>query len=79
MMSEEYTVVIGGLLMGLNVIDYSISLPGEEFDKSVSSCFHSHSVHESFHSQPGVLNLSLFLRDGNYLAKASEAEEAIEE
>lgn len=37
MMSEEYTVVISGQLMGLNVIDYSISLSGEDFDKSVSS------------------------------------------
>ena len=37
MMTEECTVVISGLLMGLNVIDYSISLTGEEFDKAVSN------------------------------------------
>ena len=36
MMSEECTVVIAGLLMGLNVIDYTISLSGEDFDKPVS-------------------------------------------
>ena len=37
MLSEECTVLIAGLLMSLNVIDYSISLSGEEFDKSVSN------------------------------------------
>ena len=36
MRSEECTVVISGLLMGLNVIDYSLSMKGEDFDKAVS-------------------------------------------
>ncbi len=36
MLTDECTVVISGLLMGLNVIDYSISLIGEDFDKAVS-------------------------------------------
>ena len=35
MLSEECAIVISGLLMGLNVIDYSISVKGEEFDKPV--------------------------------------------
>ena len=28
--------VLAGLLMGLNAIDYNMTLSGEEFDKSVS-------------------------------------------
>ena len=36
MLTDECTVVISGLLMGLNVIDYSISLAGDEFDRAVS-------------------------------------------
>ena len=36
MMSEECTVIISGLLMGLNVIDYSLSMKGEDFDRAVS-------------------------------------------
>lgn len=35
MLSEECSIVISGLLMGLNVIDYSVSVKGEEFDKPV--------------------------------------------
>jgi RUN and FYVE domain-containing protein 1 len=61
MLSEECTVVISGLMMGLNVIDYSMSLSADDFDRS-----------------PGVLNLSLFLRDGNYLEKAPEVDEGEE-
>ena len=38
MSTDESTVLISGLLMSLNVIDYSISLSGEEFDKPVSIC-----------------------------------------
>ena len=38
MCADECTVLISGLLMSLNVIDYSISLNGEEFDKPVSVC-----------------------------------------
>ena len=34
MMSEEGGVM-SGLLMGLNAIDYNMTLAGEEFDKSV--------------------------------------------
>jgi hypothetical protein len=36
MLSEECTVVISGLMMGLNVIDYSMSLSADDFDRSVS-------------------------------------------
>lgn len=36
MLTDECTVVISGLLMGLNVIDYSMSLTGEELDRAVS-------------------------------------------
>ena len=38
MLTDECTVVISGLLMGLNVIDYSVSLTGEDFDRAVSTC-----------------------------------------
>ncbi|XP_003383169.1 PREDICTED: RUN and FYVE domain-containing protein 2-like [Amphimedon queenslandica] len=55
MCTDECTVLISGLLMSLNVIDYSISLNGEEFDKPT-----------------GVFDLSLFLKDGNYLEKTAE-------
>ena len=37
MMLNEEGVVISGLLMGLNCIDYNVLLRGEEFDKSVRS------------------------------------------
>ena len=39
MLTDECTVVISGLLMGLNVIDYSVSLTGEDFDRAVSLRF----------------------------------------
>lgn len=32
----EEGVVISGLLMGLNAIDYNVHMKGEDFDKSVS-------------------------------------------
>ena len=32
----EEGVVISGLLMGLNAIDYNVHMKGEEFDRSVS-------------------------------------------
>ena len=35
MVSEEGQVMTG-LLMGLNAIDYNMTLPGESFDRSVS-------------------------------------------
>ena len=35
MVSEEGQV-LSGLLMGLNAIDYNMTMPGEEFDRSVS-------------------------------------------
>ena len=34
-MNEE-GVVIGGLLMGLNVIDYNVIMKGEDYDRPVS-------------------------------------------
>ena len=36
MMMREEGVVVGGLLMGLNALDYNVLLKGEEFDRSVS-------------------------------------------
>lgn len=51
MMCEE-GVVVSGLLMGLNALDYNVLLKGEEFDQSV-----------------GVIDLSRYLKDGNYLGK----------
>ncbi len=36
LMCEE-GVVISGLLMGLNAIDYNVLIRGEDFDKSVSA------------------------------------------
>ena len=32
----EEGVVLSGLLMGLNAIDYNVHMRGEEFDRSVS-------------------------------------------
>ena len=43
MMCEE-GVVISGLLMGLNAIDYNVLLRAEEFDKSVSLLVHTHTI-----------------------------------
>lgn len=56
LMCEE-GVVISGLLMGLNAIDYNVLIRGEDFDKSV-----------------GVLDLSQYLRDGNYLKEPNSPE-----
>ena len=36
MMLSEETVVVCGLLMGLNALDYNVMMKGEDFDKSVS-------------------------------------------
>ena len=36
MMLSEDAVVVCGLLMGLNALDYNVMISGEEFDKSVS-------------------------------------------
>jgi hypothetical protein len=36
MMLSEDVVVVCGLLMGLNALDYNVMMSGEEFDKSVS-------------------------------------------
>ena len=79
MISEECTVVIAGLLMGLNVIDYTISLSGEDFDKSVSYHLLLSVTDHTPIIQSGVLDLSLFLKDGNYLEKAPEGEEEKEQ
>ena len=35
LMVREEGQVLAGMLVGLNVIDYNMTLPGEEFDKSV--------------------------------------------
>ena len=35
MLSEE-AIVVCGLLMGLNALDYNVMMSGEDFDKSVS-------------------------------------------
>ena len=35
-MMSESVVVIPGLLMGLNVIDYTVMMKGDEFDQAVS-------------------------------------------
>ncbi len=37
MFSEE-GMVIAGLLVGLNAIDYNVMMKGEEYDRSVSTC-----------------------------------------
>ena len=39
LMMSEGMDVISGLLMGLSVIDYTVMITGEEFDRSVS--YHS--------------------------------------
>lgn len=36
----EESVVVSGLLMGLNAVDYNVLMRGEEFDKSVRGCQH---------------------------------------
>ena len=36
MMLSEDAVVVCGLLMGLNALDYNVMMSGEDFDKSVS-------------------------------------------
>ena len=36
MMLNDEGQVMSGLLMGLNAMDYNMTLPGEEFDRSVS-------------------------------------------
>ena len=36
MMLNEEGQVMSGLLMGLNAMDYNMTLPGEEFDRYVS-------------------------------------------
>ena len=36
MMLSEDAVVVCGLLMGLNALDYNVMISGEDFDKSVS-------------------------------------------
>ena len=40
MMLSEDAVVVCGLLMGLNALDYNVMMSGEDFDKSVSPCRH---------------------------------------
>lgn len=37
MMVSEDAIVVCGLLMGLNALDYNVMMSGEDFDKSVSS------------------------------------------
>eukprot|EP00794_Sanderia_malayensis_P016622 gene16622-18312_t len=54
MMRSEESIVISGMLVGLNMIDCNLDLKGENLD---------------FHS--GVIDISLYLRDGNYLEKNS--------
>ena len=35
---SEEGIIIAGLLVGLNTIDYNVVMKGEEFDKPVSDC-----------------------------------------
>lgn len=47
MMVEEEGAVIGGLLVGLNVIDANLCIKGEDLDSQVSADTHT-SSHTSF-------------------------------
>ena len=40
-MSSEEGVIIAGLLVGLNTIDYNVVTKGEDFDKPVRHCVYS--------------------------------------
>eukprot|EP00795_Rhopilema_esculentum_P012601 gene12601-3305_t len=55
MMLNEESIVISGLLVGLNVIDCNFDLKGENLDTAT-----------------GIIDMSLYLRDGNYLEKTFE-------
>ena len=51
MMLSEEAIVVCGLLMGLNALDYNVMMSGEDFDKSVSL----HLGHNSIHVQCTVV------------------------
>lgn len=72
-MMEEEGAVMGGLLVGLNVIDANLCIKGEDLDSQVSPVLPIHQSHPFFltansdhfvsHLQVGVIDFSLYLKD----------------
>ncbi|XP_064152698.1 protein RUFY3 isoform X1 [Anguilla rostrata] len=64
LMMEEEGAVIAGLLVGLNVIDANLCMKGEDLDSQFGSMW----------NRVGVIDFSMYLKDGGHSSKSAEGD-----
>lgn len=87
LMMEEEGAVIAGLLVGLNVIDANLCMKGEDLDSQVRpptgvapsrpdaagfSCPLTSRLPSDHCHQVGVIDFSMYLKDGGHTSKSAE-------